>query len=99
MRHAPTMDATGLRALEDVFRKAHKEKTELILCGVHDQPCSVLARAGLSIKIVQSLDDALDLAQELIKARTTFAGVPTSGPDSPRGRDSNAVNSKMKSNR
>jgi len=51
MRHVPVIDATGLMALEDVLKKCRREKTTLILSGVHPQPRQALERAGLLVKI------------------------------------------------
>ncbi|HMP90295.1 MAG TPA: sulfate permease [Kiritimatiellia bacterium] len=51
MRHVPVIDATGMAALEDVLNKCRREKTQLILSGVHPQPRTALERAGLIDKI------------------------------------------------
>ena len=51
MRHVPVIDATGLMALEDVLNKCRREKTQLILSGVHPQPRAALERAGMVDKI------------------------------------------------
>jgi sulfate permease, SulP family len=51
MRHVPVIDATGLMALEDLLKKCRKEKSVLILSGVHPQPRQAFERAGLLDKI------------------------------------------------
>jgi len=47
MRFVPAMDATGLNALEDLLRKAKKDKMEVIFTGVHAQPLKVMKEAGI----------------------------------------------------
>src|SRR5687768_2037999 len=47
LREVLAIDATGLRALEDVLDKAKAEGTQVLLTGVQAQPRSVLARAGI----------------------------------------------------
>src|SRR5690606_35487949 len=47
MRHVPAIDATGLRALEDVWHKTRREGTALVLSGVHAQPLAAMQRSGL----------------------------------------------------
>ena len=47
LREVLAIDATGLRALEDVLDKAKADGTQVLLTGVQAQPRSVLARAGI----------------------------------------------------
>ena len=47
MRHVPTMDATGLRALEDLIERSLKEHMHVILEGVHDQTYHVIEHGGI----------------------------------------------------
>ncbi len=81
MRHVFALDATGLRALEDVFEKTKKEGTILILSGVHAQPLVTMQRAGLLDKIHEdnvfgNIDDALNRAREILG----LPKVPRSAP-------------------
>ncbi|MEZ5063788.1 MAG: sulfate permease [bacterium] len=46
LRQVPTMDATGLRALEEVLAQCRRSGTTLVLSGVHPQPRALLARSG-----------------------------------------------------
>ncbi|MCB0303498.1 MAG: sodium-independent anion transporter, partial [Calditrichaeota bacterium] len=67
------LDATGLRALEDVYEQARREQTVLILSGVHAQPLSVLQRAGLLQRVGRenvcgNIDTALQRAREILDA-------------------------------
>jgi SulP family sulfate permease len=73
MRRVPTMDATGLRALEDVFEKCQRDGTVLLLSGVHPRPRAYLQRFGLLDRIgpanvLDNFDMALVRARELLHA-------------------------------
>jgi len=73
MRHVYSLDATGLAVLEDLYHKCSREKTKLILSGVHAQPLDVLIRSGLADTIerdnlFKDIDDALNHARELVTA-------------------------------
>ena len=46
LRQVPAMDATGLRALEEVLAQCRRSETTLVLSGVHPQPRALLARSG-----------------------------------------------------
>ena len=70
MRHVPAIDATGLHALQDVFDKAKRDGTALVLAGVNAQPLEVLEQSGFvkalgRENMAQSLDAALTRAREL----------------------------------
>ena len=71
MRHVMTLDATGLHALEDVYEKARRDGTTLILAGVHMQPLVVMKQSGFADKLgadnmVTSLDVALRRAEAIV---------------------------------
>ena len=51
MRSVPAIDATGLRALEEVVDSTHTHGTILILSGIHKQPADALKKSGLIDKI------------------------------------------------
>jgi SulP family sulfate permease len=69
MRNVLAVDATGLRALEDVLDKARRDGTRLLLAGVHAQPLIALERSGLLAKL--GPDNALpDLSSALERARS-----------------------------
>lgn len=70
MRHVPAIDATGMMALEDVFKKCRREGTTLILSGVHPQPRRAIERAGLMEKfgaenVLPNFDAALERARAI----------------------------------
>jgi SulP family sulfate permease len=71
MRHVLALDATGLKALEDLLKKMRKDKSVLILSGIHAQPFVVMDQAGFLEKIgkdnVQAdIDTALERAREIL---------------------------------
>lgn len=73
MKSVPVMDATGLRALEDVLSKSRREGKALILSEVNPQPKRVIRSAGLDTQIglenIQpDLDAALKRAGEILSA-------------------------------
>lgn len=77
MRNVPAIDATGLQTLKDFYSDAKKQKTHLILSGVHTQPLYAMMQAGIfdmygEENILGNIDDALDKAREVI-------GVPKLG--------------------
>jgi sulfate permease, SulP family len=71
MRHVLAMDATGLKALEDLLKKMKKDKAVLILSGVHAQPLVVMDQAGFLDKIGKDnlqadIDTAIERAREIL---------------------------------
>lgn len=73
LRHVLTLDATALRALEDVAAQARREGTVLVLSGVHAQPLVVLERSGMlesvgEANVLGSIDEALERAHEILGA-------------------------------
>ncbi len=51
MRHVPTIDASGIRALEDLFVKTQKEKTLLLFSGVPPLLKEAFKRSGFLKKV------------------------------------------------
>jgi SulP family sulfate permease len=71
MRHALTLDATALKALESVHYSARRDGTALLLSGVHAQPLVVMERSGFlevigDENIFGNIDDALNRAREIL---------------------------------
>jgi SulP family sulfate permease len=76
MRHVPAMDSTGIHALRELVHNGHRAKTEIILAEVLSQPRLVLTNSGLaeeigSDNVLDSLDDALQRAREIVAKRPT----------------------------
>ncbi len=74
MRHVLALDATALRALEDVFSRARHDGTEVVLSGVHAQPLVVMKQSGFADRVgmenmVSTIDQALERARAIIAAQ------------------------------
>ncbi len=70
MRHVMSMDATAMRALEDIVDKVKRDGTRLILSGVTPQLYGLLHKNGLRKKLqgvglFPDIDSALDEARRL----------------------------------
>jgi SulP family sulfate permease len=71
MRTVLSMDATSLRALEEVYEQTRHDNTILMLAGVHTQPLVAMDRADLLDKIgvdnvFENVNDALKAARDLV---------------------------------
>ena len=51
MEKVISIDGAGIKALDEVFNRLKSNGTQLLLCGVHQQPSHALEKAGLSEKI------------------------------------------------
>jgi SulP family sulfate permease len=74
MRNVPTIDATGLHTLEEVFEQSQKQGTTFIISGIHAQPMATLEQSKLLHKIgannvVDTIVQALDRAREILEKR------------------------------
>lgn len=82
MRHMTALDATGLRAIEELAQVLHASGRHLLLCGARHQPAELIARADFhrhigDDNICVTVSDALRRAEAL---HHTVAGVPTASP-------------------
>jgi SulP family sulfate permease len=73
LRHVPAIDATGLRALEEVVNSTHRTGTILLISGIHKQPADAMEKAGLVRKIGhdrihKDIAHALDHARQLLSS-------------------------------
>lgn len=71
LRSVLSLDATALRALEDVYGRTRREGTVLLLSGVHAQPLIVMERSGFldqvgEKNVMENIDAALDRARSLL---------------------------------
>jgi len=78
MRNMTALDATGLRAIEDLAQTLHASGRHLVLCGARHQPAKLIARADFhrhigDANICVTVTDALLRAAELHR---TEAGAP-----------------------
>ncbi|MCF7837714.1 MAG: STAS domain-containing protein [Candidatus Marinimicrobia bacterium] len=51
LRRVPAIDATGLRALEDIVAVTRRAGTILLISGIHKQPAAAMKKAGLVARI------------------------------------------------
>jgi SulP family sulfate permease len=70
LRNMTAIDATGLRALEDLADRLHKSGRELILCGAPKQPASLMRQSDFhehvgELNICPNIKAALDRAAEI----------------------------------
>jgi len=71
MRHVPTIDATGLSALENIFGLSRQDGTRIVISGLQPRPLEKIERAGL-LKYIEDkniqpgIDDALDRARQML---------------------------------
>jgi SulP family sulfate permease len=73
MRTVLSMDATALRALEEVYEQTRHDNTVLMLAGVHTQPLIAMDRADMLDKIgvdnvFENVNDALQAARAMVGA-------------------------------
>lgn len=72
MRHVPSIDATGMRALEDLHEQSRRDKTQIIISGMSDPLLARLKNFGFVEKIgEQYIHKTIDLA--LNHARSILA--------------------------
>ena len=70
LRNMTALDATGLRAIEDVTRRLHASGRAAIFCGAREQPWALMERAGFpeiagKENICANIDEALDRARKV----------------------------------
>ena len=75
MRNVPSIDATGLRALEDVHEQSCKDKTKVLLSEVNSHLLTMLKDFGFvkslgSKHIHSTIDEALEHARSIVEAQT-----------------------------
>lgn len=86
MRHVPMMDATGLKALEEIVAKHFSRNTRVILSGVQPKILHKLKSSGLAERVGEDnitthIDQALKRAEQLLAGDTltTSAGTSANG--------------------
>ncbi len=75
------MDATALHALEEVYDMTKRERTVLVLAGIHAQPMIAMDKAGFLDKIgvenvFENLADALKRARAIVGAPRPYLQAP-----------------------
>jgi SulP family sulfate permease len=72
MRHVLTIDATGMKAIEDIWKKLHQRGALFLLAELHSQPMVALEQSGFLTtlgeeNIMGSLEEALILSKQWIE--------------------------------
>lgn len=78
MRSVPAIDATALKALEELYKKCQKRGITLILSHVNEQPLHVLEKSGFVEKIGKqnlcpAINPAIERAKEVLNLQTADA--------------------------
>lgn len=71
MRNVPTIDATGLYALEKIIISCKKNGTQVIISGINSQPANAIRKIGLDKilgekYICQNINEAISLSKSLL---------------------------------
>jgi sulfate permease, SulP family len=74
LRNMTALDATGLRAFEELAATLHRSGRHLLVCGARDQPAKLMARADFhrhlgDANICPHVGDALRRAEEIHSQR------------------------------
>lgn len=75
MRNVYAIDASGLKALEDLVESSKREGTILLLSGVHAQPLVAMQQSGLLDRLGE--DNALTNIDEALNRARVILGLPT----------------------
>jgi SulP family sulfate permease len=81
MRHVPTMDATGLVALESVIDRLHRSKVKIIFAGLSAEMSELFARAGIKRelgKVAYAPDVETAVSMAIVHAARTGRGAEKS---------------------
>ncbi len=73
-RNLLAVDATGLRAIEDIYSMMKEQGTLMMISGIHKQPLFAMTNSGLYDKIGEdmifgSLDEAIGKAEQMLSKR------------------------------
>jgi SulP family sulfate permease len=74
MRTVLSMDATALRALEEVYEQTTREGAVLLLAGVHAQPLMAIDRSGLLDRV--GVDNVFENVSDALKRARYLVGTP-----------------------
>jgi SulP family sulfate permease len=74
MRTVLSMDATALRALEEVYEQTRRDGAVLVLAGVHAQPLIAMDKAGFLDKI--GIDNVFENVCEALRRAREIVGTP-----------------------
>jgi SulP family sulfate permease len=75
LRNVPAIDATGLATIEDIYEECKRNRSVLILSGMHAQPLFAAEKSGLLKKIgdaniLGNIEDSILRANEILSKKT-----------------------------
>ena len=75
LRNVPAIDATGLATIEDIYEECKRNRSVLILSGMHAQPLFAAEKSGLLEKIgdeniLGNIEDSILRANEILSKKT-----------------------------
>jgi len=70
-RNLLAIDASGIRALDDLYSQMSREGTRFMICGIHKQPLVALSQSGFVDRIGEdnlagSLEEAVEVAKKFL---------------------------------
>ena len=83
MENVNAMDATGLHALEELRRLSERDKTRVVLAGVHAQPLDAMVRSGVLDKF--GLENLCGTLPEAMARARALLDEPGAGAPRPPG--------------
>ena len=81
LRNMTAIDATGLRALEDLADRIHASGREMILCGAREQPAQLMQQAEFE-QHVGPQNICPNVAEALARAKALYPKIAHSAPSS-----------------
>jgi SulP family sulfate permease len=79
LRNMTAIDATGLRALEDLADRIHASGRELILCGAREQPAQLMQQAEFE-QHVGTQNICPNVAEALARAKALYSQIADAAP-------------------
>ena len=79
LRNMTAIDATGLRALEDLADRIHASGREIILCGAREQPAQLMQQAEFE-QHVGAQNICPNVAEALARARALYSQIAHAAP-------------------
>ena len=79
MRGVPSLDSSGMNALENLYDYCHENGVRLIISHANEQPMKTMRRAGFVDKVGEdhfrsNIDDAIAFARELLEREEAARG-------------------------
>jgi SulP family sulfate permease len=97
LRNMTAIDATGIRALEDLADRIRATGRELILCGAREQPAQLMQQTGFAQHVGQE-NICAHVTEALTRAKALYPQIAASAPSAKQwGKRASDKNSDQKS--